>query len=113
MTGVKGRSGRKPDPYGNYSRHGKKTFYVKQHLMDGKWQDDHDFQWFVKKHGQNWQRELRIFMRQEVKAWKKLWWSCECEKVPTNLFSGLNHPRVDRCGKCLEYKNEIARRIYE
>ena len=116
MVGVKGKSGRKPDPYKDYYRLGKKTFYVKQHKKNGKWEDGHDFQWFKRHHGSRWQDVLRAFMRQDVKHFKDKHWPCKCRSLPEvskpNIFWGYNHRRQLKCHKCGDYQSTYARRVY-
>jgi len=118
MVGVKGKSGRKPNPELNYQRNKKISFYVKEYAetnLNGnitKWIEEPNFQWFKRKHGAQWQAVIRNWIRLDVGPYKKKMWQCKCPpsyNVPGNLHTS----REDKCHKCGQYQNEIKRRIYE
>lgn len=119
MVGVKGKSGRKPNPESKYERNSKVTFYVKEYARTNangnivEWVKSHDFVWFKRHHGARWMDQIRAWMRQDVRAWKTdHHWTCKC---PPSIYvpSNKRHNRIDKCHKCGEYKNQITRRIYE
>ena len=112
MAGNK-NSGRKKDPMSEYSRMGKKTFYIKQtkNLKD-EWVDDPIFQWFKRKHGALWQKQLRAWMKLDVDRWKiKMWWQCKCPN--TGIMGNYIPTRIPKCPTCGEWHNEITRLRYE
>ncbi len=117
MVGVKGKSGRKPNPNGQTERYKKISFYVKEYARTDanfnivEWIEDPTFQWFKRHHGSQWQNKVRSFMYEDVRAFKSIHWRCKCE--PIGVFGNYKHPRIDQCFPCGQFKNEITRRIYE
>lgn len=117
MVGVKGKSGRKPNPNGKTERYKKISFYVKEYAsMDAnfntvKWIEDSTFQWFKRHHGAQWQNKVRAFMYEDVRAWKEIHWRCKCPNI--GIVGNLRHPRQDKCWDCEQYRNDNTRRIYE
>ena len=106
-------SGRKKDPMTENYRMGKKTFYIKQTKnIKGQWVDHPDFQWFKRKHGSLWQKQLRAWMRLDVKHWKeKSYWQCKC---PNEGIMGNYIPkRTVQCPICDSWQNEIIKLRYE
>ena len=106
-------SGRKKDPNTEYSRMGKKTFYVRQTKnLKNEWIDDPVFQWFKKKHGALWQKQIRAWMNLDVKNYKETkYWQCQCPN--TGIMGNYIHNRQPRCASCLSWKNELARLRFE
>jgi len=107
-------SGRKKDPNTENYRMGKKTFYIKQKKsISGKWTDDPYFQWFKRKHGSLWQKQLRQWMKLDVDAWReKSFW--RCNKCPnTGLLGNYVSRKSPRCQQCGVWQNEITRLRYE
>jgi len=107
-------SGRKKDPMTENYRMGKKTFYIKQKKSpSGLWTDDPIFQWFKRKHGSLWQKQIREWIRQDVKAYKKKsFWRCvSCPN--TGLLGNYISNKQIRCQQCGAWKNEITRLKYE
>jgi len=107
-------SGRKKDPNTENYRMGKKTFYIKQkkNLKD-QWVDDPYFQWFKRKHGSLWQKQLRQWMKLDVDAWReKRFW--RCNKCPnTGLLGNYVSRKSPRCQQCGAWQNEIIRLRYK
>ena len=105
-------SGRKKDPESDYTRMGKKTFYVRQtkNLKD-EWVDDTTFQWFKKKHGNLWQKQIRTWMYLDVTRFKEeKHWQCKCPN--TGVLGNYIPNRQPRCASCLEWKSELAKLRY-
>jgi len=102
-------SGRKKDPNTENYRMGKKTFYIKQKKnTKGEWVDDPNFQWFKRKHGSNWQKQLKAWMLLDVRQWKEnAHWRCKC---PNEGIMGNYIPkRTPQCPICDAWQNEIIR----
>ena len=112
MVGNK-NSGRKKDPMSEYSRMGKKTLYIKQTKnLKGDWVADTIFQWFRRKHGALWQKQLRAWMKLDVDRWKtKSWWQCKCPN--TGVMGNYIPNRIPKCPNCNEWHNEIDKLRYE
>ena len=107
-------SGRKKDPNTENYRMGKKTFYIKQKKStSGKWTDDPYFQWFKRKHGSLWQKQLRQWMKLDVDSWReKSFWRCvNCPN--TGLLGNYVSRKSPRCQQCGAWQNEITRLRYE
>jgi len=117
MVGVKGKSGRKPNPFGEHERYKKISFYVKEYAVTDasmniiKWTEDPTFQWFKRHHSSSWQNKVRAFMYEDVRAFKALHWRCKCPNV--GILGNLKHPREAKCYECDTWKNEATRRIHE
>ena len=107
-------SGRKRDPNTENYRMGKKTFYIKQKKnIKGGWVDDPYFQWFKRKHGSLWQKQLRQWMKLDVDAWREKSF-CRCNKCPnTGLQGNYVSRKSPRCQQCGAWQNEIIRLRYE
>jgi len=101
-------SGRKPDPLAGQTRHKKITFYVKE--TGGKL--DPIFVWFKRHHGASWQKNVRQYMYNDVKAWKlHRFWRCECDNI--GVLGNYVHAQTPKCHRCDTWKNEAVRRIHE
>jgi hypothetical protein len=117
MSGVKGKSGRKPDPNTEHERYKKISFYVKEYaVLDAqfnivKWTEDPTFQWFKRHHSASWQNKVRGFMYEDVRAFKDIHWRCKCENI--GILGNYKHPRESKCYVCNTWKNEATRRIHE
>ena len=117
MVGVKGKSGRKPNPNGKTERYKKISFYVKEYAnIDAnfntvEWIEDPTFQWFKRHHGAQWQNKVRAFMYEDVRAWKEIHWRCKCRNI--GVVGNLKHPRQEKCWDCDQYRNDAVRRIHE
>ena len=106
-------SGRKKDPNTENYRLAKKTFYIKQKKnQKGEWVDDTIFQWFKRKHGTDWQKQLKAWMRVDVKHWKThSFWQCKCPN--TGVMGNYIPNRIPQCPRCKAWHNEIERLRYE
>jgi len=112
MVGNK-NSGRKKDPLTEYSRMGKKTFYVRQTKnLKNEWVDDPVFQWFKRIHGSLWQKQIRAWMIADVKRVKQTkYWRCKCPN--TGILGNYVPNRVVKCPRCFEWQNELTQLRYE
>ena len=110
MVGVKGKSGRKPNPYGEQSRNKKISFYVKENRFGDGWIEDQDFHWFKRHHGSEWQKVIRRFMRTDAFTFRDKHWPCNCPRLN---YQNLRHWREAKCFRCNSYKSENARRQHE
>ena len=107
-------SGRKKSDNSEYYRMGKKTFYIKQKkTKQGVWVDDPIFTWFKRHHGKAWQKQVREYMRWDVKNWKDTsFW--QCIKCPnTGLLGNYVSRKQPKCPQCGHWQNEIMRLRYE
>ena len=105
-------SGRKKDPMSEYTRLAKKTFYIRQTKnLSGEWVDDPIFQWFKRHHGALWQKQLRAWMRIDVKQYKiDKYWQCKCPN--TGITGNWVSNRIPQCVNCEQWKNDLAKLRY-
>lgn len=104
-------SGRKKTQNSEDTRMGKKTLYIKQKLNHdtGTWIDDPVFTWFKRHHGAQWQTQVRDFMREDVKYYKRMsFWQCKCSNH--GLLGNYVPNRVPKCHICNTWKNKISQR---
>ena len=110
MSGVKGKSGRKPDPLAGQLRNKKISFYIKEHKNGEEWIEDKYFVFFKRKHGSLWQEILRRYMKNEATAFVTKHWTCSCSAIH---WRNKKHWRQEKCHTCGEYRDEYSRRMYE
>ena len=114
MSGVKGKSGRKPNQDSNLERSKKYTFYVKEYARTNangnivEWIEDSYFQWFKMHHGARWQERVRAWMRQDVQHWRQTsFWRCKCPHV--GIMGNYRSKRQPHCRLCDEYYRDVDR----
>jgi len=100
MVGVKGKSGRKPNPYGEHERYKKISFYVKEYAVTD-----------ASMNIVSWAEDPTAFMYEDVRAFKSIHWRCKCPNI--GVLGNLKHPREAKCYDCDTWKNEATRRIHE
>ena len=110
MSGVKGKSGRKPDPLAGHLRNKKISFYIKEHKNGKEWIEDKYFVFFKRKHGSSWQKMLRRYMKSDATAFVSKHWPCSCSPLH---WKNKKHWRQEKCHTCGEYRDEYSRRMYE
>ena len=110
MVGIKGKSGRKPDPHGGQTRYKKLSFYIKEHKLGDKWIEDKYFLMFKKHYGSKWQQVVRQFMENDAIAFLEEHWTCQCSQL---FYKNKKHWRQPKCYECGSYKSEAARRMHE
>ncbi len=104
-------SGRKKSQDSENTRMGKKTLYIKQEYNQntGTWIDDPVFTWFKRHHGAQWQTQVRDFMREDVKYYKRIsFWQCKCRNH--GLLGNYVPNRVPKCHICNTWKNKMSQR---
>jgi len=114
MAGVKGKSGRKPNPEASLERSKKYTFYVKEYARTNgngnivEWVEDSYFQWFKMHHGARWQERVRAWMREDVKQWRiASFWRCKCPNI--GVMGNYRSKKRGHCRLCNDYYREVDR----